>query len=44
MKEKDMQKIASFIDQSFKGDAIQTDVQDFNNSFSKIHYSFDTAD
>ena len=41
MKEDDMKTIASFVDRSFKGEDIKSEVSAFNKKFSKIHYSFD---
>jgi len=41
MNEKEMKKIASFIDRAFKGQKIQEEVAAFNKQFPDILYSFD---
>lgn len=41
MKESDMEKVASLMDQALKGNKVQNQVISFNKQFDKIHYSFD---
>lgn len=41
MKEKEMKQIVEFTVQSFQGKNIRSEVIAFNNTFKKIHYSFD---
>lgn len=41
MKEKDMGKIASFIDRTFKGEHVKEEIIAFTKSFPNILYSFD---
>ena len=41
MKEAEMEKIASLMDQALRNNSIKDQVVSFNNQFRKIHYSFD---
>ncbi len=41
MKEQEMDKIADFIDRSFKGEVFPIEVEDFASRFKKVMFSFD---
>jgi glycine/serine hydroxymethyltransferase len=42
MKEKDMEKIAGFLDRTFKGERLQAEVEAFVDQYRRAHYSFDS--